>query len=68
MKDFFGNKLNIGDIVAFERPDYRELLSGKIIGFENHKVLINYNLSASLHEMNLVFSTYPSKVVKKVIK
>lgn len=40
MKDFLGNALKEGDIVAYLPPNYRELKRGMIIGFTPKGVVI----------------------------
>ncbi len=40
MKDFNGNALKEGDIVAYLPPNYRELARGMIIGFTPKGVVI----------------------------
>ena len=42
MKDFFGQELTIGDWVAFTRPNYRDLVVGRIISFTPKKVHVSY--------------------------
>lgn len=43
MKDFVGQELNIGDYVAFGRPEYRDLVRGVIIRFTPPKIRVQYN-------------------------
>lgn len=42
MIDFFGNELAVGDEVAFCKPGYRYLISGKIQHFTPQKVRVEY--------------------------
>jgi hypothetical protein len=41
-KDFFGRELQIGDEVAFCKPQYRELVKGKVVGFTPKNVRVGY--------------------------
>lgn len=41
--DFFNQPLSIGDEVAFERPEYRELVLGKIVGFTPKFINVEWN-------------------------
>lgn len=33
MKDFYGTELEVGDLVAFARNPYADLMVGKVVGF-----------------------------------
>ena len=64
MKDFFGNKLEIGDTVAFEEPNYRNLIAGTILAFTPQKVRLEYFVKSI--KRNTTFLTRPQDVVKKL--
>ena len=42
MKDFVGNELNLGDIVAFIQPGYRSLRKGQVVKINAQMVKILY--------------------------
>lgn len=41
--DFFGNKISVGDTVAFIAQGHRELINGTVIKLTTKTVLIEYN-------------------------
>lgn len=41
-RDYNGNKLNVGDVVIFIRPNYREFITGVISGFTPKYVCVKY--------------------------
>ena len=45
MKDFFNQEVHIGDLVAFNEPYYKRIVSGKIIKFTPKGVKIVYTQS-----------------------
>ena len=45
MKDFIGNALKEGDMVAYLPPNYRELARGMIVGFTPKGVVIQRDAS-----------------------
>ncbi len=49
MKDFFNQEVHIGDLVAFNEPYYKGLISGKIIKFTPKGVKILYTQSCRAH-------------------
>lgn len=63
MKDFFGQPLEIGDEVAFERPHYRKIVMGKIVAFTPKQVRLLWFNNTCGAEDN--FLTYPNTVIKK---
>jgi len=42
MKDVFGVDLAIGDIVAFNPPRYKGLITGKVVAFTTKMVRVEY--------------------------
>lgn len=44
MKDFMGFELNVDDWVAAIRPNYRELVLGKVVAITPKKVRVEYRL------------------------
>jgi hypothetical protein len=44
MKDFIGIELAESDFVAAMRPNYRELVLGRIVSFTPNKVRVEYRL------------------------
>lgn len=42
MKDYFDKSLDIGDKVVFALPRFATLTEGKIISFDNKKVIIEF--------------------------
>lgn len=63
MKDFFGNKLAIGDKVAVERKAYRELVQATVIAFTPQKVRVQYKSDVGTSMID--YLVYPTDVVKK---
>ena len=41
-KDYNGNELNIGDVVIFIRPNYREFVTGVAVAFTPKCVRVKY--------------------------
>lgn len=44
MKDYLGREVSIGDIVVFNEPYYKGLVSGQIVRFTPKGVRIKYNI------------------------
>jgi hypothetical protein len=42
MKDFNGNTLVLGDIVAFLEPNYRHMTQGRVVGFTPKQIRIEF--------------------------
>lgn len=61
MKDFFGRPLEVGDVVAFMRTDYRDFVRGHIVDFTAKKVRIGFDDQYRQYEETLRF---PSEVIK----
>lgn len=62
MKDYFGNELAIDDIVAFCRPNYRELCKGKIVQFTPKQVRVEYDQWSSKH----TYLGHPDFFIKEI--
>lgn len=60
MKDFFGNPLNIGDVVAFNPPRYKGLTKGTVTKFAPQMVEVEYNHQGYLY----LTKVYPRNTVK----
>jgi hypothetical protein len=45
MKDFFGNELQIGDMVALMTPKYRALTDAVVVSFTPLKIRVAYNVT-----------------------
>lgn len=63
MKDIFKQELNIGDIVAFNEPNYRGLILGKVFNFTPKQVRISY---INHNNMECSYLTLPENLVKKL--
>lgn len=68
MKDIFGNILAIGDIVAFNRPRYRGLTTGKIVAFTPKNVRVEYGNSAARGAFGNIPYTYLTDSIDLVKK
>jgi hypothetical protein len=44
MKDFIGRELKEGDFVAATRPNYKDLVLGRIVAFTPKRVRVEYKL------------------------
>ncbi len=55
MKDFIGNELKIGDIVAYVRNPYAELYKGFVVGFTSKKIRVGKTIDDVKNPI-LVFS------------
>ena len=67
MKDFLGQKLEIGDDVVFMQINYRTLKKGKILKFTPKKVEIEYCSHPNCDENDREqFLQLPSQIVKIV--
>jgi len=62
MKDFFGRELHVGDIVAFERPKYRELVLGTVMAFTPKGVRLQWTTH---DDRTLAYMTPAVHVIKK---
>ena len=63
MKDIFDNELDIGDVVAFNPPQYKGLVKGQILRFGEKTVRVKYDPVGKQHTSEC--SVYPRDVVKK---
>lgn len=63
MKDFFGNKLELGDKVAYIRLGYREFCHGEILKFTAKQVLVGTPDGEGGFEENL---RYPNTIIKRI--
>lgn len=64
MKDFIGNELKIGDLVAYARNPYAELNKGFVVGFTSKKIKVgqtNDNINSPI----LVFSYQIVKILNQ---
>lgn len=64
MKDYFGQKLAVGDKVAFCRPQYRDLVTGTITGFTPKKVRVKYQVGWTTSEYLDDYLGEPSFFIK----
>jgi len=64
MKDFFGNTLAIGDVVAFYNPGYRYFVTGTVIKFTPQQVKVAYK---SNFKPDDTYMAYPDMFIKKPI-
>ena len=67
MHDFFGEILEVGDIVAFCAPRYRDLCLGKITSFTAKKVHVEYvnTWNYGKEGMTLDYLAGPKFLIKK---
>lgn len=74
--DFFGQRLALGDYVAFEQPSYRNLVLGRVVSFTPKQVRLVWNNPGSDPKYRHIsdregvmwerdFLTYPNTVVKR---
>jgi hypothetical protein len=63
MKDFFDRELKIDDVVAFERPRYRELVKGTVVGFTPQQVRVEWYDGKYAH----AYLTPPTHLIKRDI-
>ena len=61
VNDFIGQELKVGDYVAFIRPQYRQLLLGRITKFTPNFVEVMYQLTDNTKDTH---RTDPVNVVK----
>ena len=61
MKDIFGQIIEIGDTVAFNQPNYKNLIFGKVLKINPKSLRISYFYHGQTHETN----EYPKNTVKK---
>lgn len=61
MKDFIGQELEIGDVVAVTEPSYRNLIKATVARFTPKRVVLQYFERSSLREY-----TTPSNFVIKI--
>ncbi len=64
MKDIFGNELEVGDTVAFNEPDYHNMITGEVLKFTPKMIHIRY--TASQHRNPQTTYEYPLNVVKQI--
>lgn len=43
MKDFVGNELSVGSVIAFIEPGYRNLVKGEVIAITEQRVRVKIN-------------------------
>jgi hypothetical protein len=63
MNDFFGQPLSIGDTVAFMRPSYRDMVTGKITKFTPQTIVIEWK--HPFYTELQTFRATSSQVIKK---
>ena len=56
MKDIFGQELEVGNVVAFNPPNYKGLVTGQILKFSPKMVSVEYKWCGELR----VTSVYPN--------
>lgn len=64
-KDFFGNEINIDDIVAFMQKGYRTLLTGKVIKITEQTVLIEHKHPQYPSGKDVTTKQFHSQVIVK---
>ncbi len=69
MKDFFGQPLEVGDVVAFIPNGYRDLARGRIVAMTPKQVRIAYTNTWNYGSPGRADETlrYPSTVVKDLM-
>jgi hypothetical protein len=66
MNDFFGQPLVVGDEVAFMDPDYRNMITGKIISFAPKSMLIEWvKVYSERWSVVKTFRATQNQVIKK---
>lgn len=67
MKDFFGNELELGDVVAFYAPGYRSFTEGTIIAFTPKQVRVEYynTWNYAAPGIKKTYLAYPSMFIKR---
>ncbi len=63
MKDFFDQELNVGDVVAFEEPSYRNLSLGTIVAFTPKQVRLAWVKDGRTYN----YLTYASHLIKRPV-
>lgn len=69
MNDVFGNKLEIGDTVAFYAPNYRRMITGKVTAFTPQQIRVEYYNTWTYSTPGGVLFTYmqyPHNFAKKM--
>lgn len=68
MKDYFGNKIEIGDTVAFYAPGYRRFTTGVIVAFTPKQVRVEYNNTWNYGKEGRMetYLAYPNMFIKKI--
>ena len=68
MNDFWGNELNIGDIVAIEAKGYRMLVEATIISFTKLQVRVEYLNTWNFGKPGRkeTYLVYPNQIIKKM--
>jgi hypothetical protein len=68
MNDFFGNMLEIGDVVAITPHDYKHLVQGTVVGFTPKMVKVSYmRRTWRPNEEPTIINRAPDEVVKKTV-
>lgn len=65
MQDFFGNQLAVGDRVAVTPKGYKNLMMGKVVGFTEKMVRVEYSWNNGRGVTEQVLRA-PQDVVKDV--
>jgi hypothetical protein len=60
MRDFIGQELEVGDLVAVTVPNYRSLMKATVARFTPKRVVLQYFERSTLHE----YTTPPNFVIK----
>lgn len=64
MKDFIGQELEIGDVVAVTEPNYRSLIKATLARFTPKRVVLQFFEGKTLRE----YTTPPNFVIKIPVK
>ena len=67
MNDFFGNMLEIGDVVAITPHGYKHLVQGTVVGFTPKMVKVSYMRKTWRNEELTIINRAPDEVVKKPV-
>lgn len=60
MKDFLGQDLEVGDVVAVTEPNYRSLIRATVVRFTPKRVVLQYFENRQLRD----YTTPPNFVIK----
>lgn len=67
MKDFFGNDIEVGDIVAFNRPGYKYLVKGTVVKLNKKMLRIAYGEPKTwLGNKPKETNEYPTDCIKEI--